>query len=656
MRPMFGDVSDALCDRSLRPRAVRKLHKKSRRMPCLCGKDRWPLQNIFVRLSLFGTVLTHTRPMKVEGGPMETESDSDRSASWDGSGSDDDAPDAKCLFCHRALGHGIWDHMIAEYDFDMARVRTGFAEFGDLERTRLINFLRRRQMDGHPASREELAALGPASDIWKDDSLLLASTMDDRLLWDIPQGFGSASGSDSEGGATRPGPAATRPRPRPRRCGRRYFATYSRPDIHREMIGDRRRTLAYKEFILGHRGLFEGKVVLDVGCGTGILSHYCLAAGATAVIGIDAAGPVIDIAHAVAARNGTTTPPLFLLKAEVEKTCIVVRWKADRSGLEEARALKLGEAVPNGFTSLECDVIVSEWMGYALFFESMLHSVLNARDRYLCSGGVMAPSRVAIWASAVDDRAALTRTMLQWKSGPSRATYGLDLSPIAPDEAQKLTDAEVAVVTPCMLRSLPSRLGTLDLLRCTRSELNSLQFGLDLRLDFGLKTEMKRIFGPACCLQCAAAFRPTGVPASTVSLDVSEWTSADLETLPPSDHAATSMAIWFDAHFDVDPIRCPGGAQSRQTVTLSTSPLSPPTHWAQTILHFRSAGNQAVQFVEEGRITGALDVSRHPDNPRSLLLMLEVRECPPPEALTGNDTSRMRAAVKVPFTKLYELL
>eukprot|EP01069_Polyplicarium_translucidae_P009575 Polyplicarium_translucidae@DN3328_c2_g1_i12.p2 len=103
MRPMFGDVSDALCDRSLRPRAVRKLHKKSRRMPCLCGKDRWPLQNIFV-----------------EGGPMETESDSDRSASWDGSGSDDDAPDAKCLFCHRALGHGIWDHMIAEYDFDMA--------------------------------------------------------------------------------------------------------------------------------------------------------------------------------------------------------------------------------------------------------------------------------------------------------------------------------------------------------------------------------------------------------------------------------------------------------------------------------------------------------------------------------------------------------
>ena len=31
---------------------------------------------------------------------------------------------------------------------------------------------------------------------------------------------------------------------------------------------------------------------------------------------------------------------------------------------------------------LQVDVIVSEWMGYALLFESMLDSVLYARDRY----------------------------------------------------------------------------------------------------------------------------------------------------------------------------------------------------------------------------------------------------------------------------------
>ena len=33
------------------------------------------------------------------------------------------------------------------------------------------------------------------------------------------------------------------------------------------------------------------------------------------------------------------------------------------------------------------DVLISEWMGYALLFESMLDSVLIARDRYSLSEG-----------------------------------------------------------------------------------------------------------------------------------------------------------------------------------------------------------------------------------------------------------------------------
>jgi len=36
----------------------------------------------------------------------------------------------------------------------------------------------------------------------------------------------------------------------------------------------------------------------------------------------------------------------------------------------------------------EVDIIVSEWMGYFLLFESMLDSVLYARDKYLKPDGV----------------------------------------------------------------------------------------------------------------------------------------------------------------------------------------------------------------------------------------------------------------------------
>jgi type I protein arginine methyltransferase len=48
------------------------------------------------------------------------------------------------------------------------------------------------------------------------------------------------------------------------------------------------------------------------------------------------------------------------------------------------------------------DVIISEWMGYALLYESMLPSVLYARDKFLKEGGVMAPSQCRMELGLVD--------------------------------------------------------------------------------------------------------------------------------------------------------------------------------------------------------------------------------------------------------------
>lgn len=39
------------------------------------------------------------------------------------------------------------------------------------------------------------------------------------------------------------------------------------------------------------------------------------------------------------------------------------------------------------------DIIISEWMGYFLLYESMLDSVLFARDKYLVKGGKMLPDK-----------------------------------------------------------------------------------------------------------------------------------------------------------------------------------------------------------------------------------------------------------------------
>ena len=45
------------------------------------------------------------------------------------------------------------------------------------------------------------------------------------------------------------------------------------------------RTEAYRDAIMTNTALFKGKRVLDVGCGTGILSMFAAKAGATTVIG-----------------------------------------------------------------------------------------------------------------------------------------------------------------------------------------------------------------------------------------------------------------------------------------------------------------------------------------------------------------------------------
>jgi 2-polyprenyl-3-methyl-5-hydroxy-6-metoxy-1,4-benzoquinol methylase len=47
------------------------------------------------------------------------------------------------------------------------------------------------------------------------------------------------------------------------------------------------RTLSYRDAVLNNGEAFKDKVVLDIGCGTGILSMFAAKAGAKLVIGVD---------------------------------------------------------------------------------------------------------------------------------------------------------------------------------------------------------------------------------------------------------------------------------------------------------------------------------------------------------------------------------
>ena len=132
-----------------------------------------------------------------------------------------------------------------------------------------------------------------------------------------------------------------------------YFDSYSHFGIHEEMLKDSVRTRAYQRAILGNKHLFDGKVVLDVGCGTGILCMFAAQAGAKHVYGVDMAGIIVQ-AREIVAENGFADR-ITLIQGKMEDVALPVQ---------------------------QVDIIVSEWMGYFLIYESMLDTVLYARDKW----------------------------------------------------------------------------------------------------------------------------------------------------------------------------------------------------------------------------------------------------------------------------------
>jgi len=152
-----------------------------------------------------------------------------------------------------------------------------------------------------------------------------------------------------------------------------YFDGYGGIAIHETMLRDKVRTLAYREAVMANAACFKDKVVLDVGCGTGILSMIAARAGARKVVAVDQSN-IVDLARKIVEKNGCNDV-ITIVKGRME---------------EVELPLQKGEV----------DFIISEWMGYALLFENMFASVLFARDAFLAPGGSLLPSQATIFLEA----------------------------------------------------------------------------------------------------------------------------------------------------------------------------------------------------------------------------------------------------------------
>jgi len=102
--------------------------------------------------------------------------------------------------------------------------------------------------------------------------------------------------------------------------------------------------------------------------------RFAVRAGAKHVIGVDMS-TIIEKAKEIVERNGMTSK-ITLLQGKMEE-------------------------VELPFPKV--DIIISEWMGYFLLYESMLDTVLYARDKYLATGGLIFPDKATIYMAGIED-------------------------------------------------------------------------------------------------------------------------------------------------------------------------------------------------------------------------------------------------------------
>lgn len=247
-----------------------------------------------------------------------------------------------------------------------------------------------------------------------------------------------------------------------------HQGSYLDVSTHKDMLRDVIRTSAYHDAI--RQLVRPGDRVIDFGSGTGVLAIFAARAGAR----VEAIERTAMVTHAreIARRSG----------------CPSIRFHhADHRSFE-------GEAT--------ADLIVSEWMGHAVFYESMLEPLIALRDRWLRPGGKMLPARVSIGCALVTDEA-----LYEDFGFLERSPYGIDFGPIG---GLPLRQSHLVALDESQIDAA-TELGRLDMLSIARSpELLSARVEVATRCEtYGLALWFEAELAPGVTLGTGPCDPPT---------------------------------------------------------------------------------------------------------------------------------------------------
>lgn len=354
-----------------------------------------------------------------------------------------------------------------------------------------------------------------------------------------------------------------------------YFCSYAQLYHQKQMLADHNRMAAYHAAIMGNSDVFKDKVVMDVGTGSGILAVWAAQAGARRVYAVEYTD-MANHARTVMEHNGVADI-VTVIQGAVEDIELPI----------EADCLETEDELSD--KTQVVDIIISEWMGYFLLRESMLDSLIRARDKFMKpKTGLMLPSHTAMYFAPVVDEHERKVSVQEYNASmgdwsefveSTKSVYGVDMGVLGQnyDREQKeyyLLSSRWAELQPNALLADPVIVKKLDMCTCTLED-------------------SKGIFASD--------------PQSEFEFDIA---SDDIASGPIS-----GFAGWFTACFKSRTDE--NGAHSpkmSKPAFLSTGPENGYTHWGQQVFHLLSS----IPLIqgETTTVKGSLEMTRSKDNAR----------------------------------------
>ena len=390
-----------------------------------------------------------------------------------------------------------------------------------------------------------------------------------------------------------------------------YFCSYAQLYHQKQMLADHNRMAAYHSAIMGNPNVFKDKVVMDVGTGSGILAVWCAQAGARKVY----AGKQREIER-TACVDG-----LVYIDLNLSLSCCWFQWfggvveytdmaKHARSVVEangvenvvtviqgavedivlptEADGLEVADPERDAPTQV-VDIMVSEWMGYFLLRESMLDSLVRARDKFLKPRvGLMFPSHTTMYLAPVVDEEERKMTaqehsnsMSDWYefASSTKAVYGVDMSILESEFEREqreyyLLSSRWSELAPEAVLAEPKMVKHLDMCTCTIDDSRGIPLGAP-HAGFDFEIDGTEVAGPV-----------------------------------------SGFAGWFTADFKsrTDPEGAEQAPRLLHPAFLSTGPENGYTHWGQQTFYFPSS--IPLMRGQTTRLAGQLEMMRTKQNAR----------------------------------------